>query len=335
MKELCRKIITTKLEDFICQERLGEVLELIARFPHINFENILLLLHQLPEATLICGKGAWHHLHGTIRENAKPIALLTPTIVTTDLEKQKHTSYTVVPVYDISQVILEQNSSDFLKKENLPNNRVEQVLKEQYHFCILEDFEEVYVGRNRMIKSKYNEELHQIFLRPGLSNQTREVELLKYYIRMKLKEKHIVSYTMELEHYIKIVLSKYFSIQGIDTSIRATEFFFCTKEEKLEYFQQLSNIVFSSILELTKKRTLNFIQTMCCTLFLESEDRNEMIATITMAIELAEEESLQRELRYFLEWIKNLSLEDASYIRQKRLQQTLFTFPFVTLPMKP
>ena len=33
MKELCRKIITTKLEEFICQERLGEVLELIARFP--------------------------------------------------------------------------------------------------------------------------------------------------------------------------------------------------------------------------------------------------------------------------------------------------------------
>ena len=89
-------------------------------------------------------------------------SLLTPTIVTTDLEKQKHTSYTVVPVYDISQVILKQNSSDLLKKENLPNNRIEQVLKEQYHFCILEDFEEVYVGRNRMIKSKYKEELHQI-----------------------------------------------------------------------------------------------------------------------------------------------------------------------------
>lgn len=74
---------------------------------------------------------------------------------------------------------------------------------------------------------------------------------------------------------------------------------------------------------------------MCCNLFLESEDRNEVIATITMTIELAEEESLQRELRHFLEWIRNLSLEDDTYIRQKRLQQTLFTFPFVTLPMKP
>ena len=186
-----------------------------------------------------------------------------------------------------------------------------------------------------MIKSKYKEELHQIFLRLGLSNQAREIELLKYYIRMKLKEKHIISYTMELEHYIKIVLSKYFSIQGIDTSIRATEFFFCTKEKKLEYFQQLSDIVFSSILELTKKRTLNFIQTIGCNLFLESEDRKEVIAAITIAIDLAEEESLQRELRYFLEWIRNLSLEDDTYIRQKRLQQTLFTFPFVTLPMKP
>ena len=116
MKELCRKIITAKIEEVICQERLGEVLELIARFPHINFENILLILHQFPKATIVCGKGTWHHLHGIIKENAKPIALLTPTIVTTDLEKQKHTSYTVVPVYDISQVILEKNSSDFLKK---------------------------------------------------------------------------------------------------------------------------------------------------------------------------------------------------------------------------
>lgn len=342
MKELCKEKIADMIDDFICQERFGEVLEMITRFPQMNFENILLLLHQFPQATVVCGKGAWNSYHATIKEGEKPIALFIPAINRNDYKKEAkdvekwetNVYYDVIPVYDILQVSIKDDILALLKRKELSENRIEQVLKEKFHLSVLEDIEETYVGRNHMIKSKYKEEINCIFLRPGLSRQIREVELLKYYIRMQLKDKKLVSYAMELEHYIKIILGKYFSIQGIDAAIRTTELFFATQEEKRELLQQLSEIVFQLILELTGERKLSFIQTVCCNLFFESENISETMSKVGVACEMADTDNLHKELLSFLEWMQILSKEDYQYIQQKRLHQTLFTFPLVVLPTK-
>ena len=106
-----------------------------------------MLLCQYPTASVICGKGAWNSYHASIKEGKKPIALLAPVVTTTEYEKENgqgndflcdSVSYSVLPVYDISQVDVTENTPDFGRKK-LSENRIEEVLKEQWQVMVIED----------------------------------------------------------------------------------------------------------------------------------------------------------------------------------------------------
>lgn len=339
MKELCEKKITSMLQEYVCQEKFGEVLEFMSRFPQLGVDNLLLLLCQYPTATIICGKGAWNNYHAAVKEGKKPIALLAPIVTTTEYEKESgqgndflcdSVTYGVLPVYDISQVDVTENTPDFGRKK-LFENRIEEVLKEQWQVTVIEDITMEYVGSNRIIKSKFIEE-NIIYLRAGLSRQVREAELLKYYARLQVADTGITAYVMELEHYLKLVVGTYFEIPGIDLTIRGTELFTAPEEEKREVLQQLSYMVFQMISALSGERRLNFTQTIFCNMFFEPEDRKEAMSRIGEACERTDRVELHKELLWFLKWMQQLNQEEYQYIRQRRMEQTLFTFPSFVLP---
>ena len=85
-----------------------------------------------------------------IKEGKKPIALLAPIVTVTEYEKENgqgndflcdSVSYDVLPVYDISQVDVTENTPDFGRKK-LSENRIEEVLKEQWQVMVIEDITE-------------------------------------------------------------------------------------------------------------------------------------------------------------------------------------------------
>lgn len=342
MKAICEEKIKEMVEAYVSQEKLGDVLDMMSRFPQMSVENILLLLWQLPKATVVCGKGAWKDYHASVKSGERAIALFVPVFHIAKHEEKNPTddflgdnvSYDVLAVYDISQVDVTEHTPDFVIKQKLPENRIETVLKEHWQVTVIEDITAERVGNNRMIKSRFFEEEKEIYLRAGLSRQVRETELLKYYARLYVNHTGITAYVMELEHYIKLVLGKHFEFSGIDLAIRRTGLFTAALEEKWEVLQQLSVFVFQMISELLGKRQLNFIQTVFCNMFFESENMSKTMNSVEKAGELADTVDLQKELVRFLNWMQQLTREDYKYIRKRRGEQTLFTFPSVVLPEK-
>ena len=59
-------------------------------------------------------------------------------------------------------------------------------------------------------KSTVNEDEHTIYLRKGLSEESREAELFKLYVKMRVKKAEVTVFEEELCDYLQIVMKRYF-----------------------------------------------------------------------------------------------------------------------------
>ena len=67
MKQKCESIIKEQLQEIRSEHGMKEYLTMLARFPQMGYENVLLLMHLFPDATMVWGKGAWKKYQADIK----------------------------------------------------------------------------------------------------------------------------------------------------------------------------------------------------------------------------------------------------------------------------
>ena len=321
MKQKCESIIIEQLQEIRSEHGMKEYLTMLARFPQMGYENVLLLMHLFPEAMMVCGKGAWKNYQADIKAGERAIPLLCPLGAVGDMTK---VSYGVVGVFDISQV---QNRETIHIEPVTKACSVEHIWKENYSYVVLEDINGEYI-RSRLLKSTVNEDEHTIYLRKGLSEESREAELLKLYVKMRVKKAEVTVFEEELCDYLQIVMKRYFCcISEQDGKVRYSELFVSPEDEFRGFLRSLSIHIIGMISELTGQNFLSFIETALCNIFFEPEELAETVMHVMDAAERTDTEEMQQELLAFSNRVSAMTQEEYQMIRGLRNKQQLFSFP--------
>ena len=321
MKQKCESIIKEQLQEIRSEHGMKEYLTMLARFPQMGYENVLLLMHLFPEAKMVCGKGAWKNYQTDIKAGERAIPLLCPVGAVEDMTK---VSYGVVGVFDISQV---QNREAVRIEPVTKAYSVEHIWKENYSYVVMEDINEEYI-RSRLLKSTVNEDEHTIYLRKGLSEESRENELLKLYVKMWIKRSEVAVFEEELCDYLQIVLKRYFDyISEQDGKVRYSELFASPDDEFFGFLRSLSFHVLRMISEITGQNFLSFNETALCNIFFEPEELAEVVIHVMDAAERADTEDMQQELLAFSNKVSAMTQEEYQVIRGLRNKQQFFSFP--------
>lgn len=325
MKQKCESIIKEQLQKIRSEHGMKEYLTMLARFPQMGYENVLLLMHLFPEATMVCGKGAWKNYQADIKAGERAIPLLCPLGAVGEMTK---VSYGVVGVFDISQV---QNSEAIHIEPINKALSVEHIWKENYSYVVLEDINGEYI-RSRLLKSTVNEDEHTIYLRKGLSEESREAELLKLYVKMRVKKAEVTVFEEELCAYLQIVMKRYFCcISEQDGKVRYSELFVSPEDEFRGFLRSLSIHIIGMISELTGQNFLSFNETALCNIFFEPEELAETMMHVMDAAEQADTEEMRQELLAFSNRMSAMTQEEYQMIRGLRNKQKLFSFPLPSI----
>lgn len=340
IKSVCDNKISIMVDKIIAQDHMGEYLSMLAKFPQMPYENILLLMNQIPDAVAVCGKGAWWRYCATVREGQKPAALFGPVIKMTNYEDEDEIenedeeldniiSYDVVPVYDISQTETKSMVSDICTQPALAKS-FESIIIENYIVQILDDVDSE-VLNGKIIKSKYRETDKTIYLLPGLNDTVRNTELLHQYAVLCVNKFGITDFADVLDHYMTIVLGKYFIIPGTNYDIYYSELFSASQSEKRKFLQNLSSIVFYAVCELSGKKLLSFNDTIFCNLLFDSDDMSDALSNVGAYAEMPDTEDIHNDLISFLGRMHDIDEKTYKHIRFLRERQLLFTFPPVNI----
>ena len=333
VKQLCEKKINKMVGEVTTQERMEEYLSMLSRFPQMGMENILLLLSQLPDATVVCGKGAWVQYGATIKEGKKPIALLGLVKSVAEYEDEDVdededelvVDFGPVAVYDISQVNISEKTPQFSTKNEL-KKPIEEHLREKYHISIIEDTSGDNI-KNKIFKSLYRANERTVYLRSNLTKIQIEEELVKIYTKIALADRNIPDFTPEMEHYTTIALCKHFNLPCGDKNIRPTELFVATNEEKRVFLRSLTDNFFSIVCELSEKEILSFNETALCNILFSSPNKDDVYASIGGVTEMAGTTDIRDITRAFMNRVLSFDEEIYAEIKKRRDMQVLFTFP--------
>ncbi len=321
MRKICEKMIREQLQRIRNEHGMDSYLAMLAKFPQMGVENILLLMHLFPKATLVCGKGAWRNYRAEIKEGERAIPLFCPVIMPGE---NSQISYGMVGVFDISQV---QSEEPLLMGSTAAANSLEHIWKEVYSYVVLDDVKEEHI-RNKLAKSAVNEQENTIYLRKGLQEKVREVELLKLYVKMHIKDMETVIFREELCDYLMIVLKRYFGqFTEVSEKIRYSDVFACSDDELQYFLRKLSLLTMKCISELSGQELLSFNETALCNIFFEPEDVAEVTVNILDAAESTKLEVLQQELLSFSNKVSAMTREEYQKLRELRNKQQLFSFP--------
>lgn len=325
MKHKCESIIKKQLQEIRSEHGMKEYLTMLARFPQMEYENVLLLMHLFPEAIMVCGKGAWKNYQADIKAEERAIPLFCPVSTGDD---ETTIAYGVVGVFDISQV---QNREAIHIEPINKAFSVEHIWKENYSYVVLEDINGEYI-HSRLLKSTVNEEEHTIYLRKGLSEESREAELLKLYVKMRVKKAEVTVFEEELYDYLQIVLKRYFGqFSEQDGKVRYSELFVSPEDEFRGFLKSLSIHAIGMISELTGQSFLSFNETALCNIFFEPEELAEVVMHVMDAAERADTEEMQQELLAFSNRVSAMTQEEYQVIRGLRNKQQLFSFPLTNI----
>jgi antirestriction protein ArdC len=110
VRELYERL-KTGVQDVLASGRIEEVLKFQAKFHKYSFGNIMLIMHQMPEATVVAGFNRWKELGRYVNKGEHGIRIFAPcpyrkTVVDeeTGEETEKTITYfKVVTVFDVSQ----------------------------------------------------------------------------------------------------------------------------------------------------------------------------------------------------------------------------------------
>lgn len=177
-----------------------------------------------------------------------------------------------------------------------------------------------------------NEDEHTIYLRKGLSEESRENELLKLYVKMWIKKSEVAVFEEELCEYLQIVLKRYFGyISEQDGKVRYSELFASPEDEFRGFLKNLSIHAIGMISELTEQNFLSFYETALCNIFFEQEELAEVVMNVMDAAERADTEEMQQELLAFSKRVSSMTQEEYQMIRGLRNKQQLFSFPLPSI----
>lgn len=333
IKSICDQTVSQMIDSMINYEKIGEYLAMQARFPQMGFENILLLLKQCPNASIVCGKGAWRRYRAKIKDGQKPIALFGPVtapLQTDDDTENEDTDYSIIydvlPVYDVSQIEGTDYTNEKLSELRYTMKQpIDIILKEKYNVKILDDV----TGDTlkKLQNSYFNRDDDIIYLKSDLSEQDRIAELLKHYAVLAVEKQDIVSYENDLAVYLGYMLAKSFLAARDRKVVSDNKIFSAGQEEKRLFLTELQHIYFEAIQELIGYRLLDFNDTVFCNIFFESCDLSTVMSEVGIAVENADTQDIKFKIKGFLEKIHNIDEATFMKIKTYRKRQCLFTFP--------
>ena len=170
-------------DEMVTKDGIRKFLDVAARFPQMPWYNILLILKKMPEAEILCGIRAWKRYGAVLRQGEHPVMLLSPVAVRggdAGSGMGKEISMESVRVYDIAQVKLSVNVP--LLKMPQMNGSLEEALRERCGVVVMEDRDGSFL-RSRVLKSCVSCEERTVYIRSGLPDGVRDVELMKCYAR--------------------------------------------------------------------------------------------------------------------------------------------------------
>jgi len=333
IREYCKEIVATQINRIIQPERMDEFLHMVANFPHMRYENVLLLLYQMPEAMVVCGKCAWRHLNTKIKEGERAIALFAPRFaenIVSDIEERAFLYQEIVGVYDVTQT--EQGKIDVLPKPEIIS--LEQILKERFDVIIFEDFDETAI-KSKLLQSLYSETEHILYMGKGIAETKRELEYLKLYVRLLVQEeaeKEYIQYTEEAERFLLNILCRHFGLlYTLEECYRRSKLYQSAWEEKRYFLEQLSKLAHRAVSELSGQRNLSFEETVFCNIFFETEVQEDTLLYIGKAIELAADKEMKDRLQDFMLLVRNMNNDTYRRLYTMRMEQKLFSYPPVNI----
>lgn len=106
------EMLEAGIERLQSEQAWKDYLDVQARFHNYSFGNVLLILHQRPQATRVAGFHTWLDLGYHVRKGEKGIAILAPVTVKKveetddgrEVEVKRLVTFRVVYVFDVSQV---------------------------------------------------------------------------------------------------------------------------------------------------------------------------------------------------------------------------------------
>lgn len=333
VKSKCELTVNKMVAKIASKEEIGSYLEMMARFPQMGMENILLLLSQLPDATVVCGKGAWKQYGAVVKEGKKPVALLglvesVPEYEDEEVEEEEEDiaiDFGVVAVYDISQVNISDKTPHFAIKNEL-KMPVEQLLREKYGLSIIEDTSGENIPRKTQ-KSLYRHNEKTVYLKRGITLGQIEAELAKIYVKVFLDNSALPDFLDVAEHYLAISLSKCFGIACADDAIRPTELFDASVEEKKMFLRSLSASFFAMVCELAGKELLSFDETALCNILFSSPNKDDVYASCGSVLEMAGTQSVREITKNFQSRVLSFDEDVYKEVKKRRDMQILFSFP--------
>lgn len=334
IKNTCELTVNNMIGKVMNKDGIRNFLDMMTRFPQMGMENILLLLSQFPDASIVCGKEAWKQYGATVKEGKKPIALLGLVESIAEYEEEEPeeeeeddfvVDFGVVGVYDISQVCISEQTPQFIKNNQLKMS-IEQFLREKYYITIIEDTNGENIPR-KTSKSLYRHNENTVYLKRGLTDSEIEAELTKIYVKIFLDNHILPDFLDVAEHYITIAVCKYFDIACLDDTIRPTELFEATIEEQKLFLRAISNIFFSIICELTGKEMLSFNETALCNILFASPNKDDVYASCGSILEMAGTRAIREITKDFQARVLSFDKDTYLKIKKRRDMQILFSFP--------
>lgn len=333
VKEHCKEILSAQINRIVQPEQIGVFLQMMAKLPHMGYENILLLLRQMPDASVVCGKVAWKCMNTEIRNGERAIAMFVPRLaenISTDSSEKVFLYQEIVGVYDAAQT--EQGKIEVLPKPEIVS--LEQILKERFDVIIFEDFDGTAI-KNKLLQSLYSETEHILYMRKGMTEQKRELEYLKLYVRLLVQEeaeKEYIQYTEEAERFLLNILCRHFELlYTLEECYRWSKLYQAEETEKRRFLGQLSKLVHKATSELSGQRVLSFEETALCNIFFATESQEEILLRIGTAVEFTVDKEMKDRLQEFMSLVRDMSEETYRKLYSMRMELKLFSYPPVMI----
>ena len=243
VREHCTEIVKSQINKIVQPEQIDDFLQMMAKLPHMGYENIFLLLQQMPDASVVCGKGAWKRMNTEIRNGERAIAMFVPRLaenISTDSSEKVFLYQEIVGVYDVAQT--EQGKIEVLPKPEIVS--LEQILKERFDTIIFEDLDGTAI-KSKLLQSLYSETEHILYMRKEIAEQKRELEYLKLYVRLLVQEeaeKEYIQYTDEAERFLLNILCRHFGLlYTLEECYRQSNLYQAEERDKRRFLGQCCN----------------------------------------------------------------------------------------------
>lgn len=177
------KRIEAGVDEMFTSGQFTEYLDVMSRFHSYSYRNMLLIKHQLPEASRVAGYKTWQEIGRQVKHGTHGINILAPYVKTYDvgtgkkdengneiMEKQPVTRFMVVTVFDVSQTegkelpeIARELTGDVPYFDNIMNALQKMT---DYRFAI--ETGDVF-AENPNAKGLCDYSIRTIFIRDGMS----------------------------------------------------------------------------------------------------------------------------------------------------------------------